>query len=163
MNSWENGGIAPIYLCETHGMQISHLGSNVPAVRPQSVCSNSAAEHPESGARSDIALDREVESSYEAGRGPASIGPEPSAVLVADDANAGAATEDFEAHGMVLLCKSSAAPEKQVEHVDPERSCLSGFGERCAYESTVHCPKCGKWFCDTHAEDRTWHPCALST
>jgi hypothetical protein len=25
----------------------------------------------------------------------------------------------------------------------------------------VHCAKCGRWFCDAHAEDEEWHPCML--
>jgi Domain of unknown function (DUF4386) len=33
--------------------------------------------------------------------------------------------------------------------------------EAMAIPTTVHCAKCGKWFCDTHAEDEEWHPCML--
>jgi hypothetical protein len=33
---------------------------------------------------------------------------------------------------------------------------LRRFGERCTGEALVHCPKCGSWFCDAHAEDERW-------
>jgi len=44
-----------------------------------------------------------------------------------------------------------------------ERLCqaVSPDDEPCDSPATVHCPKCGRWFCDAHAEDEEWHPCML--
>lgn len=163
MSSWESGGIAPIYLCESHEAQVNHSG-NVPAATPQRVCNNGATGHAERDVSPDVPPHREAESGHEINRGLLSAPRSDSATLLAADGNEGVTTEDFEAHGTVLLSKASTATEgTKMEHSDPERLCVSGFGERCAYEPTVHCPKCRKWFCDTHAEDRTWHPCGLST
>jgi len=48
-----------------------------------------------------------------------------------------------------------AASERVCQAVSPE-------GESCNFiPATVHCPKCGGWFCEAHAEDEHWHPCAL--
>jgi len=46
---------------------------------------------------------------------------------------------------------------------DLERRCeaVSPAIEPCDYPATVHCAKCGRWFCDAHAEDEEWHPCML--
>ena len=46
---------------------------------------------------------------------------------------------------------------------DLERRCeaVSPAVEPCDYPATVHCAKCGRWFCDAHAEDEEWHPCML--
>ncbi len=51
------------------------------------------------------------------------------------------------------------------ETTEGERLCqaASPKGERCIQPATVHCTKCGKWFCDAHAEDEEWHSCALLT
>lgn len=164
MSSWESGGIAPIYLCESHEAQVNYSRNDVPAATSPTVCNNRAIEHAERGVSSDVPPNREVESGDEISRSLVSVPRADSATLLADDVNEGVTTEDFEAHGTVLLSNASTASEDtKMERSDPERLCVSGFGERCAYESTVHCPKCMKWFCDTHAEDRMWHPCALST
>jgi hypothetical protein len=32
------------------------------------------------------------------------------------------------------------------------RQAVSPNDEPCDYPATVHCAKCGKWFCDGHAE-----------
>ncbi len=47
---------------------------------------------------------------------------------------------------------------------ESERLCqtASPSDEPCDYLATVHCAKCGRWFCDAHAEDEEWHPCMLS-
>ena len=44
-----------------------------------------------------------------------------------------------------------------------ERLCqaVSPNDEPYDYPATVHCAKCGRWFCDAHAEDEEWHPCML--
>ena len=54
--------------------------------------------------------------------------------------------------------------EKEVENEDLERlyQAVSPNDEPCDYPATVHCTKCGRWFCDAHAEDEEWHPCMLS-
>ncbi len=38
---------------------------------------------------------------------------------------------------------------------------VSPNDEPCDYPATVHCRKCGRWFCDAHAQDEEWHPCML--
>lgn len=53
---------------------------------------------------------------------------------------------------------------QELRGADSERSCeaVSPNDETCDYvPATVHCPTCGKWFCEAHAEDGQWHPCAL--
>ena len=53
MISWENGGAAPIYLCESHGNQVGpsrENGDGVLATTPPSVRSNHATEQPKSPA-----------------------------------------------------------------------------------------------------------------
>ena len=51
----------------------------------------------------------------------------------------------------------------EQEREDMERLCqaVSPNDEPCDYPATVHCAKCGRWFCDAHAEDEEWHPCML--
>ena len=55
--------------------------------------------------------------------------------------------------------------EKDVKSADLERLCqgVSRNDEPCDYPATVHCAKCGSWFCDAHAEDDEWHPCMIPT
>jgi hypothetical protein len=45
-----------------------------------------------------------------------------------------------------------------------ERLCqaVSPSDEPCDYPATVHCSRCGRWFCDAHAEDEEWHLCVLA-
>jgi hypothetical protein len=52
----------------------------------------------------------------------------------------------------------------EYEREDAERLCqaVSSNDEPCDYPASVHCAKCGRWFCDAHAEDEEWHPCTLS-
>jgi len=52
----------------------------------------------------------------------------------------------------------------EMEHSDDvQRLCqaVSPSDEPCDYPATVHCAKCGRWFCDAHAEDEEWHQCML--
>jgi hypothetical protein len=51
----------------------------------------------------------------------------------------------------------------ESEGPELERLCqgVSPTDERCDHPATVHCVKCGKWFCDAHAEDQEWHPCMM--
>jgi hypothetical protein len=54
--------------------------------------------------------------------------------------------------------------ERRVTLAASERACqaVSQEGDTCNFRpATVHCPKCGDWYCETHAEDEHWHPCAL--
>jgi hypothetical protein len=57
------------------------------------------------------------------------------------------------------------ASMKEIEHEgdDLDRLCqaVSPTDEPCDYPATVHCAKCGRWFCDAHAEDEEWHSCML--
>jgi hypothetical protein len=46
--------------------------------------------------------------------------------------------------------------ERRCEAVAPSGAAVCGF------PATVRCALCKKWFCDAHAEDEQWHPCALS-
>jgi hypothetical protein len=45
-----------------------------------------------------------------------------------------------------------------------DRMCqgVSPADEACNLSATVHCVKCGQWFCDAHAEDDQWHSCTLA-
>jgi hypothetical protein len=45
-----------------------------------------------------------------------------------------------------------------------ERLCqaVSPSDEPCDYPATVHYARCGRWFCDAHAEDEEWHSCVLA-
>jgi hypothetical protein len=52
--------------------------------------------------------------------------------------------------------------EKQLKRADLERLCVSRNDEPCSRPATVDCSNCGRWFCDAHAEDEQWHPCALA-
>ena len=171
MVSWANGGIAPIYLCESHATQVGRSATSsegVLAVTPPSVPSNHPIEQPKSSPPSGSPADAQVSSGMDhlavIKASLPDLAPGDSAKVLADEAVGNMAGEDFEAHGMVLQrVKSSAATEeKQAERADLERLCVSRYGDRCSCEATVHCPKCGRWFCDTHGEDEKWHLCAFT-
>lgn len=55
----------------------------------------------------------------------------------------------------------SAGMEETAE-LEPICQAVSPECEQCTQPATVHCTKCGKWFCDAHAEDEEWHSCRLS-
>ena len=57
----------------------------------------------------------------------------------------------------------ASVADREAESQNSERLCqaVSPNDERCDYPATVHCAKCGRWFCDAHAEDEEWHPCML--
>jgi hypothetical protein len=38
---------------------------------------------------------------------------------------------------------------------------VSPLDEPCDSNATFHCELCGRWFCENHAEDESWHQCAL--
>lgn len=170
MVSWENGGAAPIYLCESHDNQVGRSRENrdgVLAATPPSVRSNHATEQPKSPAppappsHAQVGLEREK---FALAKAPASaLASGDSARVLADEVLGNMPREDFEAYGTVL---KRAKPSTSTEETHAEYSNLvhlcSRFAERCSYEASVHCPKCGKWFCDAHAEDGNWHPCVLT-
>ena len=61
------------------------------------------------------------------------------------------------------MAARSVDGEMKYESANVERLCqaISPNDEPCDYPATVHCAKCGRWFCDAHAEDEEWHPCML--
>jgi len=167
--SWEKGGVAPIYLCENHASQPEFSGEastsdslSESLSAPSVIFSNPAEEATHSAPPSpDIELRDTAENESVAPittLRPNST-PNNSASDLADETNGNMAREDFEAYGTVLRSKPPVLTEEHAQGSDAERVCLSDYGERCTYESTVHCPKCRKWFCDVHGEDGNWHCC----
>jgi hypothetical protein len=186
MVSWENRGIAPIYLCESHAAQLgwsSKISEGVVAMSPQSVRTNHPAKDDGQTQTIEVAAGTRPKRPVPSGSAADSqvgIGKEDLAVprvpvrdpTSGDSAKASANEaigevgnldrEDFKAFGPALQGgEPSATGEKQAESVTLERLCLSRYGQRCACEAVVHCPKCGRWFCDAHGEDEKWHACAL--
>jgi hypothetical protein len=171
MVSWENGGIAPIYLCESHAEQFRRPGKNSETVRamtPQPTGGKLPAEQPKSsipsGAPADAQAGRGKEYAEAASAPVPEVPPGNSAKVLADKGARNVARENFETYATVVQRSKptmAATEEKQAEAADLERICVSRYGERCTCEATVHCPKCGRWFCDAHAEDAKWHPCAF--
>ena len=53
--------------------------------------------------------------------------------------------------------------KKELGSANLMRLCqaVSPSDEPCDYLATVHCTRCGRWFCDSHAEDEEWHSCAV--
>jgi hypothetical protein len=178
MISWANGGVAPIYLCESHVAMVGRSAKSsedVLATTAQSVPSNLPTEQPKSsppsssppGGPPGSPPDAQVSSGTDHLAVVTASLPElasgDSAKVLVDEAAGNTAGEDFEAHGMVLqLVKSSAATEEKQAEADLERLCVSRYGVRCSAEATVHCPRCGRWLCDAHAEDEKWHPCPFT-
>ncbi len=171
MISWEKGGVAPIYLCESHAAQMgSSMGSShessvrVRATMTQPVPSSHPRGQPNRSVSSGGPADAQVGSGK---KDLAVIGAPASdpasgdfAKAVVNEPMGSMAREDFEAHGTALK-PHSATEVKQAENADLERVCVSRYGERCTCEATVHCPKCQRWFCDAHGEDEKWHHCAF--
>ncbi len=171
MVSWANGGIGPIYLCESHATQEGRPATSsegVLAMTPQSVPGNHPTEQPKRSPPSGRPTDAQVSSGRDylavVKASLPDLASSDSAKVLVDEAFGNMEREDFEAHGTVLQrVKSSAATEeKQAERADLERLCVSRYGDRCSSEATVHCPKCGRWLCDAHAEDEKWHLCAFT-
>jgi len=168
MLSWEKGGVAPIYLCESHVAQVGRpakKNEDIVAATLQSLRSNSPAEQPKSPAPASIVAEAEVglEKEY------LTVVPVPvpdltsdnSTKVSANESNGDMAREDFEAYGTVLQKVGPSTSTAQSEGLVLERLCASRYGERCTCDAAVHCPRCGRWFCDAHAEDEKWHQCAL--
>jgi hypothetical protein len=170
MISWEKGGVAPIYLCEAHVTEVGRPDESLagfPAIKYR-LPRNLPAEHPKSSTPSEAGPG--AQGGLE--KKDSALVPVPvpghasgdAAKVFAHEAVGNTAREDFEAYGTVLqrLEPSTATPNKEAESVGLERLCVSRYGERCSGEATVHCPKCGRWFCDVHAEEKKWHHCALA-
>jgi hypothetical protein len=51
--------------------------------------------------------------------------------------------------------------ERANADVKPLCQAVSSNDEPCDNPATLHCMRCGTWFCDTHAEDEEWHSCSL--
>jgi hypothetical protein len=58
-----------------------------------------------------------------------------------------------------MAARGLAMEAKEAENNDLERFCqaVSLSDEPCDFPATAHCAKCGRWFCDAHAEDEEWH------
>lgn len=174
MSSWEKGGVAPIYLCESHATEIGKNSLGVMAITPQSVHSNSSPEQPKSPFASVGPANAQAQSTKQDAppKNDLAVAGTPAREAASSDSAKASATqvidnvtrEDFETYRTALqgVTPSTAAEERRAERADLERVCVSRYGERCTFDPTVHCPKCGRWFCDAHGEDEKWHPCALT-
>jgi hypothetical protein len=62
-----------------------------------------------------------------------------------------------------IAARGGGPIQEEANSEDVERSCqaVSPDDEPCDYPATVHCPTCGRWFCDAHAEDEEWHACMV--
>lgn len=167
MLSWERGGVAPIYLCESHAANIPKDSGFVVAPMPQSVHSDHATEQPQGSVpRSGPGEEQVAVAKKDAAVVTAplpNLASGDSAKALVNETSGNGAHESVEAYRPALqgVKPSTATEEKQAERADLERLCLSRYGQRCSGDATVHCPKCGRWFCDAHGEDEKWHACAL--
>jgi hypothetical protein len=166
MLSWEKGGIGPIYLCDSHAAEIGKNSVGVRAMTPQSVPGSRPAEQPKRSGASGGPADAQTRSAKEdlaviEAPLPDFASGDSAEALVNEAGNV--AREPLETYRIVLQSEKPfpATEEKRAERADLERMCVSRYGERCACDATVHCPKCGRWFCDAHGEDEKWHTCAL--
>jgi len=52
----------------------------------------------------------------------------------------------------------------RTESRDLQRTCqaVSPMDDPCDSSASLHCEKCGQWFCEVHAEDDAWHACVLA-
>ena len=163
MMSWENGGVAPIYLCESHATQLGKNGEAVPAMALQAVSTNPIEPPKTVPSRSSVDAQVGLGKEYLARAPVPDLAFDDSVRARVDGAIGDMVREDFEAYGTVLQrAPSTPTEETEAESTDLERLCVSGHGERCTSEATVRCPKCKRWFCDAHAEDEKWHFCVLT-
>ena len=166
MLSWEKGGVAPIYLCDSHAVEI---GKNSHAVlaAPQVVPGNHPTEPPKKSiapigpAEAQVVPEKKDLSVVAAPVRDVASGDSAKASVM--EASRNVAGEDFETYRTALqgMKPSTTTEEKQADRADMERVCVSRYGQRCTCDASVHCPKCGRWFCDAHGEDDKWHTCAL--
>ena len=68
----------------------------------------------------------------------------------------------------MVACQSSSVRGMLMGENEPASADLKHFcqavspnDEPCYNPATVRCGRCGRWFCDTHAEEDEWHSCAL--
>jgi hypothetical protein len=166
MLSWEKGGVAPIYLCDSHAVE---TGKNSHAVlaTPQVVPGSHPTEPPKKSIAPIGPADAQVglpKKDLPAVTAPVrDVASGDSAKASANEAAGNVAREDFDVYRPALQGVNPSTPteEKQADRADMERICVSRYGERCSCDPSVHCPKCGRWFCDAHGEDEKWHNCAL--
>lgn len=169
MICWENRGIVPINLCEIHAGQVSLSGLNgkeVVPTMPQWAPGKNATEQPKSsvpnGRPADPQNGLETEHSVVTAAPTTQLTSGDAVKVLPAEAIANTPREDFEAYGTVFeRANSSVATEETFGSADQTRTCSSNV-EQCTFEATVHCPKCGKWFCDAHAEDEQWHSCVAA-
>ena len=170
--SRENGGVAPIYLCETHVAQVGVSGIHSRdglAMPPALIPATAPAEEPTGPALSTAPAAAEVLSETQyltiVAAPLSSLTSADSSTLSRDEAMENRGPENFEAYGTVLqrVTVSESAEENHVASGGSERVCVSRYGERCTGEATVHCPNCGWCFCDAHGEDEHWHFCPVIT
>jgi hypothetical protein len=57
-----------------------------------------------------------------------------------------------------MLQQSNCTDARNLEW---SREAISPVAETCGCSATFHCGICGRWFCAVHAEDETWHICAV--
>jgi hypothetical protein len=189
MLSWENGGNGPVYLCETHAdllggydkdseeslpQEPRRAGGNQPAGGDSRTQSREVtATSPKSFALSGGPADAQVETAKQVetvkkdlpvGRTTVcdiAPGDSPKTLLNEAIANITPADSDVFSSAPQRMKPSTTMVEKEAERADVDHLCLSRYGERCSCEAVVHCPKCGRWYCDAHAEEEKWHACAL--
>ena len=166
MLSWEKGGVAPIYLCDNHAVEIGKNSHSLLAT-PQVVPVNHPTEPskksiaPIGPAEAQVGLPKKDLATVAAPVRDVASGD--SAKALTNEATGDAAREDSDVYRTALqgVKPSTATEEKQADRADLEHTCVSRYGERCSCDASVHCPKCGRWFCDAHGEDEKWHNCAL--
>lgn len=165
MLSWEKGGVAPIYLCDSHAVQIAKTSVGVMAMAPQPTASNYPTEQPKrpviGPAEAQVEPPKKDSSVVTPPARDAASGDSPKAPV---NGTAGKAVPEVsETYRLALQGAKppTVTEEKQSDRADLERTCVSRYGERCTCDASVHCPKCGRWFCDSHGEDEKWHTCAL--
>src|ERR1700688_4532422 len=108
MISWANGGIAPIYLCESHATKVGRSATSsegVLAMAPQSVPSNHPTEQPKSSPPSGSPADAQVSSGRDylavVKASLPDLASGDSAKVLVYEAVGNTEREDFEAHGTV--------------------------------------------------------------
>ncbi len=57
--------------------------------------------------------------------------------------------------------KAQQAREHATGEAKPSCEGVSRLDEPCNVSAAVFCEKCGRWFCNAHAQDDHWHSCAL--
>jgi hypothetical protein len=189
MLSWENGGNGPVYLCETHADLLGGYDKDSEESLPQPprrAAGNQPADGESQAQSREVTATNLKSFAPPAGPADAQVetaakietakkdspvrrttvcdiapGDSPKALLNEAIANITSADSDVHSSAPQRMKPSSTMVEKEAERADVDHLCLSRYGERCSCEAVVHCPKCGRWYCDAHAEEEKWHSCAL--